>query len=127
MPSLLSSGSVGVGTGGRDRAERLEEVAAGAIPNVKTIADDRKPHRVAAVQELAVFDGLHAEVGWDRGRAAAVPAGAVTRFWVDRHVIWSAGARSLAAARRLRRKRNPPCAWRRDPAPLSATASGGIR
>ena len=62
----------------------LEVVTCGAIADVELVADDRKPHRVRAEQELAVFDGMGAEVGGESGRAAAVPARAMTklRLWV---------------------------------------------
>ena len=53
-------------------------VAGRAIADVELVADDRKPHWVRAEQELAVFDGVKAEVDGEIGSAAAVPAGAMT-------------------------------------------------
>jgi hypothetical protein len=37
------------------------------------IPDHREHHRVGAVQQLAVFDGLKVHVGEDVSRAMAVP------------------------------------------------------
>ena len=53
-------------------------VAGRAIADVELVADDRKPHRVRAEQELAVFDGVKAEVDGEIRSAAAVPTGAMT-------------------------------------------------
>src|SRR5258707_5056571 len=40
-------------------------------------ADNRKPHRLKAEEELCVFDCLEAVIGRDVRRAAAEPAGAI--------------------------------------------------
>jgi len=71
----------------RARTEGPEEVARAAIPNVEPVADDGKPHRMPAIEQLAVFDGLmNAKVGRNRGCATAVPAGAVARLGLEAHL-----------------------------------------
>ena len=62
------------------RADRLEIIAVRAAPDVELIADDRKPHRVRAVQQLAVFDGVKTDVRGDVAGAPPVPAGAMACF-----------------------------------------------
>src|SRR5262249_50651620 len=72
---------------GAHAGQRLEVLAIGAVTDVELVADDRKPHRVRTEQQLAVFDGVEAEIGWDRRGSAAVPAGAVTVFRLDCHAF----------------------------------------
>ena len=50
-----------------------------------------------AEQQVAVFDGVEPDVGWDAGRTAAVPAGAMTAFGTVR----LAGGVRLTARRRM--------------------------
>jgi hypothetical protein len=57
-----------------------EVVARGAVPHVELVADDGKPHRVDAVEQLAVGDRVAADIGRQIGGAPAVPAGAVDVF-----------------------------------------------
>src|SRR4029453_2446856 len=113
------------------KADRLEIVAGGAVVDVELVTDDREPHGVSAEQQLAVFDRMEARIVGNGGRPSAVPAGAVAIFAsVDPDcgsvhpdaVTSTAAARTRAAAPRLHRRRSFPCAWRRGPAPLSATA-----
>ena len=57
-----------------------EVLAVGAVADVELEADDWPQHRVGAVDQLAVDDCVQPEVGRDGGRAAAVPADAMTFF-----------------------------------------------
>ena len=59
---------------------RPEIVAAGAAPDVELVPDDRKPHRMRAVEKLAVSDGVESDVDREVGGSAAVPADAMSRF-----------------------------------------------
>src|SRR5262249_23600467 len=59
--------------------------------------------------------GPKGSIGPCSGRSGAAPPGST----------WSAAARTRAGAPPPHRKRSPPCAWRPDPAPPSATASAG--
>lgn len=52
----------------------LEDVAPLAIPHLELVADYGPIHGVGAVQQFAVDDGVGAEVFWQVGRAAPVPA-----------------------------------------------------
>ena len=61
-------------------APRLEDVAPLAVPQIELVTDDREEHRVRAVQQLAVHDGVDAESGGQAGRASAVPAQSMTVF-----------------------------------------------
>lgn len=75
---LLGRASV---AGGQSRGhDRFEEVTGGTIADVEAVTHDGKPHGVGAVQEPTVFDGLNPEVIGNRGRPAAVPAGAMARL-----------------------------------------------
>ena len=49
----------------------LEDVAVFAVPEVELVADDRPIHRVGAVDQLAVDDGVGAEVVGQIGRCDA--------------------------------------------------------
>ena len=51
-----------------------------AITNVEVVPDDREPHWVGAIEQLAVFHGLEAEIGQDVRRAPSVPAQAMSVF-----------------------------------------------
>src|SRR5919199_810520 len=59
---------------------RFEVLAAVAVAHIELIADDGEPHRVRAKEQLAVFDCVQTDVGRQRRRAAAVPAGAMASF-----------------------------------------------
>jgi len=61
-------------------AASLEVIAPGAVPDVELIADERKEHRVGAVQQLSVFDRLEVQFGEDVRDAPAVPAQTMPRF-----------------------------------------------
>jgi hypothetical protein len=62
-------------------ASRPEILTVGTVLDIERIADDGKPHRVGAVQQVAVHDGLESKFFRDLRRAAAVPAEAVAVFW----------------------------------------------
>lgn len=62
------------------RTARLERIAPLAVADIKVIPDDRKHHRVGAVQERAIFHRLIVHVGGDVRRALAVPAKLVSNF-----------------------------------------------
>jgi hypothetical protein len=51
-----------------------------AILNVERQTDDRKQHRVRAVQQVAVDNRVKTNVGWNRRRPTAVPAQTVSIF-----------------------------------------------
>jgi len=59
---------------------RSEVLAAVAIAHVELTSDDRKPHGMGAVEQLAVFDGVTADVGGKVAGAAPVPALFVNAF-----------------------------------------------
>ena len=63
----------------------LEDVAIFAVPEIEFVADDRPVHRVGAVDQLAVDDGVGAEIVGQVGRAARIPAAAMSFFRV--HVV----------------------------------------
>lgn len=69
-----------MGVGSKPRG--LEVVALDAAADVELITDHRKPHRMRAVQQLAVRDGVMADVMGNRVGAAAVPAGTMSGFWI---------------------------------------------
>ena len=58
----------------------LEVVAVLAIANVEVVPNDREPHRVGAIEQLAVFHGLEAEIRQDVRCAPSVPAQAMSVF-----------------------------------------------
>ena len=71
-----------------DRLFRRPEVfTEGAVSDIKLVSDDGEPHRMDAEKEFGVFDRMEGKVGWDVGRAAAVPAGAMARFRFD-HLVY---------------------------------------
>ena len=70
-PSRLFLGTGSTGT---------EVVAIGAVADVELVAHDGPQHRMGAVYELAVYDGMETQVGRDGDRAAAVPTDAMTFF-----------------------------------------------
>ena len=55
-------------------------VAALTVADVELVTDDRKQHRMSAVQELPVFDSVEADVGRDLGRPTPIPARAMAVF-----------------------------------------------
>ena len=59
---------------------RAEVVAVDAVAHIEGKADDRPQHRVRAVQELPVDNGVKADVDRDLGGAPAIPAQAMTIF-----------------------------------------------
>jgi len=63
-------------------ATRLETVAVTAIAHVELVAHHGEQHRMGAVQQLPIFDGLKRQFGRDVWRAAAVPANPMSRFWL---------------------------------------------
>ena len=68
---------------GAARTARLERVAPPAVTDIEVIPDHREHHRVGAVQQLAVFDGLEVHVGEDVGRAMPVPTRLVADFRLE--------------------------------------------
>ena len=68
---------------GGARTARFERVAALAIADIKVIPDDRKHHRMRAVQETPVFNRLEVHVGNDVSGALAIPAKPVAYFWLE--------------------------------------------
>ena len=67
-------------SGIRERPYRFEVFAGFAVADVELVADHRKPHRMGAVQQLAVLDRMKADVSREVGRPAAVPARAMARL-----------------------------------------------
>ena len=65
----------------------LENIAVFAIPQVELIAHDRPIHRVCAVDELAVDDGVGPEILRQFGRAARVPAAAMSCFRIHAAIV----------------------------------------
>ncbi len=61
-------------------AFRAEILAIVAVPHVELIANDGKPHRVAAEEEQTVLDRMKADIDRNRGGPAPVPTGPVPRF-----------------------------------------------
>jgi hypothetical protein len=75
----------------------LEHVAAFTVPEVEFVADDRPVHRVSAVDQLPIDDGVGAEVFGQVGSAARVPAIAMTFFRVHEAIL--AGNAALLAGK----------------------------
>lgn len=65
-----------------NNATGLVDVAAFAIADVELVADDRPIHRVSAVSQLAVENGVIAEVFGEVSRATRVPARAMAVFGI---------------------------------------------
>ena len=65
----------------------LEELASAAIPDIEAVADDRKPHRMTAIEQLTIFNGLEAEVERDARRATAVPTRSMPRLGLVCHLV----------------------------------------
>src|SRR5947207_1954288 len=116
-------------------AYRFEILTSRTVPDVELVADHRHPHRVCAIEQVTIFDRrVQGEIDGNHVSAASVPTRAVdtlgrrqsvrVRLGTGdaKRVTWFAGEHSPAAARRLRRRRNPPCASPRDPELPSATA-----
>ena len=91
-----------VGRSGRTCVLRPEVVAADAVPDVELVADDGKEHWVAAVQQLAVLDGLKTHLGQDTRCTTPIPADPMTCFRLKEgghvHVrvmvaLWASGRR----------------------------------
>ena len=61
-------------------APRPEDVAVLAVADVEFVADDGEEHRVGAVQQFPVHDGVDARVGRDGRGSASVPAQAMAVF-----------------------------------------------
>ena len=61
-------------------AFRAEILAIVAVPHIELIADDGKPHRVAAEEEQTVLDCVKADIDRDRGGPTPIPAGPMPRF-----------------------------------------------
>jgi hypothetical protein len=59
---------------------RLVGLATGAVADVELVADHRKHHRVRAIKQLAVGDGVVADAGRELRRPPAVPAGPMSIF-----------------------------------------------
>jgi hypothetical protein len=59
---------------------RLERVAPLAVADIKVIPDHREHHRVRAVQQVTIFDGLKVHLGEDGRGALAIPAKPVADF-----------------------------------------------
>jgi hypothetical protein len=74
------------------RTARLERIAPLAVADIKVILDDRKHHRVGAVQERAIFHRLIVHVGGDVRRALAVPAKLVSNFGFEAQRTGHCGA-----------------------------------
>ena len=66
-------------------APRLEVFAPIAVAHVELVPDDGKEHWVRAEEELAVLDGVKAELQGQVRRAPAVPAGAMADFRLERN------------------------------------------
>jgi hypothetical protein len=69
------------------RTGRLEDVTPLAVPHVELVADDGPIHGVGAVEQLAIDNGVKAEVVREVGRAAGVPAGAVPGFSIHAPIV----------------------------------------
>jgi hypothetical protein len=80
MGRLSSEVRCSSGVPNGQRTGRAKVVALGAVADVELGADDRPQHRMGAVDELAVDDGVEAHVGRDGDRSAAVPTDAMTFF-----------------------------------------------
>jgi hypothetical protein len=78
------------------RTARLERIAPLAVADIKVILDDRKHHRVGAVQERAIFHRLIVHVGGDVRRALAVPAKLVSNFGSRRSGPVTAGRYTIS-------------------------------
>jgi hypothetical protein len=91
-----------------------EVIAVPAVPHIEVVANDREQHRVGAVQQLTVFDGVETDVRRNLRRPSPVPTRAVAVFRLGHRcrsgATSSAPVDSRAAARSLRRRRSPPCA-----------------
>jgi hypothetical protein len=61
-------------------APRLEDIAPFAITKIELIADDREEHRVGAIEQLAVHDGVDAKVHGQVDGATAVPTETMAVF-----------------------------------------------
>jgi hypothetical protein len=62
---------------------RLERVAALTVADIKVIPDNRKHHRMRAVQQLTVLDGLEVHVWLDVRGAMTVPTKLVAHFRLE--------------------------------------------
>ena len=87
---------------GRGAAEVL---AVAAILNVEGQTDDRKEHRVGAVQQVTVDDRVKTDVGRNRRRSTGVPAQTVTIFggvghWVACGSLTHGGVKGVPCASR---------------------------
>ena len=65
----------------------LEHVTVFAVSQVEFVADDRPVHGVGAVDQLAVDDGVGAEVVGQVGGAARIPAFAMSFFRIHEAIL----------------------------------------
>jgi hypothetical protein len=84
-----------------------ECVAANAVADVETVTDDRKEHRVSAVEEFAVLDGLHGERGRELQGPSAVPARPVAGFRLGGGGVGHGSHDNIARRRRRVPARRP--------------------
>lgn len=75
-----------LGRPGSDSA-RLIDVAVLAITKVEFVADDWPVHGVGAIRQLAVDDGMGAEILGDMGFATRVPTAAMAIFSVHAEIV----------------------------------------
>jgi hypothetical protein len=64
---------------GREAA-RLVDIAVFAVPDVELVADDWPVHGMGAERQLAVNDGVIAEIFGEIGSAAGIPTRAMSGF-----------------------------------------------
>jgi hypothetical protein len=127
--------SAQVRTGPKPRAQSRPPVWSGPVRSgqVQTGPSGSRRVRSGPIRSEQVRSGpIRSDAERQSDRVRPGPRGrrdrsvsARARQWVA--VTSPAGARTLEAAPRFRRRRSPPCAWRRSPAPLSGKAAGGTR
>jgi hypothetical protein len=68
-------------------APLLVDVTAFAIANVELVAHDRPIHGMGAIGQLAVDDGMGAEVLGEHGRTTSVPARAMAILSIHAEIV----------------------------------------
>lgn len=113
----------------RRRAPRAEILTVGAVAHIKGEAHHGHQHGVNAVEQLAIDDGVEADVGRDVRRAPGVPTKAMTVFGglIHRTAFGCQRSGAAAFAEALGHQTTPaPPPWV-DSQQLKAYSSHGCR